>query len=391
MKICCIGIIILLITVSTCVDYYCYAQNPIIEELQQQKQRLKALEEEIHKKNLQKRQLKKTEESILERLTQIDRKINKLQQHLQQTKKRWTQLDLEIANCNQNIKIDQQQLNQLKNLYIKRIKALYEMGEIGSLNILLSADSFTGFINRFNSLKFVIVFNKKLALQYKNQLIKLYNDQRILQSQTKELAELTKKIQQETIELESELQDKKSFLDDIRTQEKEYERMLVELKKAEKPLKQIISRLQQSINYVNEVEKEGPNSFVAQKGKLPLPVNGIIELPPKSMGVKGIVIVAPWGSEIRATFDGKVIYKDIIKGYGPLIIIDHGDHYYTLIAQAVKFFKNVGDTVKQGDILGLVGRGPWAENGIYFEIRHGNKALDPLIWFDPDNVKLLKH
>jgi len=387
-----ITIIVAFIVSIVCLYHTCcYAQNPIVQELQQQKQRLKVLEKEIHKKSLQKKQLKQTEKSILDRLTQIDLKIQQLQQQLEQTKKKWTQLDLAIANCTRTINIDQQRLKQIKTLYKKRIRALYEMGEIGSLNVLLSADSLTEFISRFNSLKFVITATKELAIKYKNQLNKLYKDQQQLKTQTKKLAELTKKIQQETIELESEQQDKKSFLEDIRTQEKEYAIMLKELKKAEEPLKQIISKLQQSINYVNEVKKEGPNSFVAQKGKLPLPVDGVIEVPPKSMGVKGVIIIAPWGSEIRATFGGKVIYKDIIKGYGPLIIIDHGDHYYTLIAQAVKFFKNVGDTVKQGDILGLVGRGPWAENGIYFEIRHGNKALDPLIWFDPSCIKLLKH
>ncbi len=381
----------IIIILPSVISLYSYAQNPIIQQLQQQKQRLKNLEEEIHQKTIKKQQLKNTEISILERLKEIDTKIQQLQQQLELTKKKWTQLDLNIIKCNQKIKKDQQQLKQLKALYIKRIKALYEMGEIGSLNILLSAQSLTAFINRFNSLKFIITSNKKLANKYQQQLARLKHDQAILHNETQKLAELTKKIQQETIDLESEQQDKKSFLQDIKTQEKEYDLMLAELKKAELPLKAIITKLQQSVNYVKEVKKEGPNSFVAQKGKLFPPVNGEIEIPPKSMGVKGIIIVAPWGSEIRATFGGKIIYKDIIKGYGPLMIIDHGDHYYTLIAQAVKFFKNVGDRVKQGDILGLVGGGPWAQSGIYFEIRHGNKPLDPLTWFDPSSIKLIKH
>jgi len=383
-------IFIIIISIVSLYHTYCYAQNPIVQELQHQKQRLKILEKEIHSKNLQKKQLKQTEKSILDRLTQIDLKIRRLQQQLKQTKEKWTQLDIAIANCTKTISIDQQRLKQLKILYIKRLKALYEMGKIGGINILLSANSLTEFISRFNSLKFVINATKKLAFKYKTQLNKLYNDQIHLKTQTKKLAELTKEIQQETIEVESEQQDKKSFLEDIRTQEKEYTIMLKELKKAEKPLKEIISKLQQSINYVNEVKKEGPNSFVAQKGKLSLPVDGVIEIPPKSMGAKGVIIIAPWGSEIRAIFGGKVVYKDIIKGYGPLLIIDHGDHYYTLIAQAVKFFKDVGDIVKQGDILGLVGGGPWTQHGIYFEIRHGNHPLDPLIWFDPTCIKLLK-
>jgi septal ring factor EnvC (AmiA/AmiB activator) len=96
---------------------------------------------------------------------------------------------------------------------------------------------------------------------------------------------------------------------------------------------------------------------------------------------KGIEIEAPLGAEIHAVYDGRVLYADWFKGYGKILIIDHGEGYYTLSGHASALLKNVGEDVRTGEAVALVGdtgslRGPC----LYFEIRQRGKPLDPTEW-----------
>jgi septal ring factor EnvC (AmiA/AmiB activator) len=77
-----------------------------------------------------------------------------------------------------------------------------------------------------------------------------------------------------------------------------------------------------------------------------------------------------------------VIYADWFKGYSNMVIIDHGQHYYTLSAQLDEILKKTGDTVFAGEVIGTVGdTGTLTGPGLYFEIRHHGKPLDPVVWF----------
>ncbi len=95
-----------------------------------------------------------------------------------------------------------------------------------------------------------------------------------------------------------------------------------------------------------------------------------------------MIFSCPAGTEIRAIFDGTVIFNDSIEGYGNVIILDHGNGYLSLTSQGMTFFKDVGAHVTEGEIIGLTGGGVWAREGIYFEIRHGENYLNPLKWLD---------
>jgi septal ring factor EnvC (AmiA/AmiB activator) len=105
---------------------------------------------------------------------------------------------------------------------------------------------------------------------------------------------------------------------------------------------------------------------------------------------KGLFFAARPGDKVAALFWGKVAYAGWINGYGDTVIIDHGNHYYSLYAHNSKISKKVGDSVAQGEIVAESGesgslRGP----GLYFEIRHFSESLDPLPWLDLRHSKRL--
>lgn len=93
---------------------------------------------------------------------------------------------------------------------------------------------------------------------------------------------------------------------------------------------------------------------------------------------KGVIIAAPEGNNINAIAPGKVIYADWLKGFGMVIVIDHGKGYMSLYGHAQTLLKAVGTKVEAGDNIALVGRsGGQVNSGLYFEIRHKGQAVDP--------------
>lgn len=96
---------------------------------------------------------------------------------------------------------------------------------------------------------------------------------------------------------------------------------------------------------------------------------------------QGVVFLANEGTKVMAISPGKVVFSDWLRGYGLLLIIDHGHGFMTLYAHNQALFKQKGTTVQQGDIIASVGHsGGILQNGLYFEMRRGGKAVPPLQW-----------
>jgi septal ring factor EnvC (AmiA/AmiB activator) len=94
-----------------------------------------------------------------------------------------------------------------------------------------------------------------------------------------------------------------------------------------------------------------------------------------------VFIAARSGEDVKAVAGGRVVYADWLRGFGNLLIIDHGDSYMTLYANAEALLKQVGEIIRGGDTIATVGNsGGNAESGLYFEMRHAGKPFDPLTW-----------
>ncbi len=129
------------------------------------------------------------------------------------------------------------------------------------------------------------------------------------------------------------------------------------------------------------------SNFAALKGKLNLPVRGDITnrygAAREDTGVtwKGLFIRAAEGAEVKSVAKGSVVFADWLRGFGNLIIIDHGDGYMSLYGNNQSLLKKLGDDVKGGDTIAAVGNtGGNESSGLYFELRRQSKPFDPLSW-----------
>lgn len=88
---------------------------------------------------------------------------------------------------------------------------------------------------------------------------------------------------------------------------------------------------------------------------------------------------------MHAVCHGKILYSDWFKGYGNMIIVDHGDNYYTVYAHAEEIFKAKGENVEMGEVIATVGEtGSMSGPKLHFEIRHHGSPIDPLQWINPN-------
>ena len=133
-------------------------------------------------------------------------------------------------------------------------------------------------------------------------------------------------------------------------------------------------------------EASPAGDFVRQKGALRLPTRGVVSNrfgSPRQEGStwKGLFIRAPQGSEVKAIAGGRVVFADWMRGFGNLLIVDHGDNYLSIYGYSDAVLKDVGDRVRGGDSIATAGSsGGNAESGLYFELRHRGEPIDPLKW-----------
>jgi murein hydrolase activator len=165
-----------------------------------------------------------------------------------------------------------------------------------------------------------------------------------------------------------------------------------------KDLEQAALRLQKMIEELSrrsagKSSKEAPagSGLESMRGKLEWPVKGQViggfgktkhhEFSTEVFR-KGLEIEAPVGEEIRAVEKGKIVFADRFSGYGKMLIIDHGDRYYTVYAHLSDFLKKSGDPVKRGEAVALVGDSEsLVGSKLYFEMRKDGRSIDPTPWF----------
>ncbi|MEE9569890.1 MAG: peptidoglycan DD-metalloendopeptidase family protein, partial [Candidatus Binatia bacterium] len=168
------------------------------------------------------------------------------------------------------------------------------------------------------------------------------------------------------------------------------ERAIKELEQAAHGLQRMIDEIARK-SIVKPAKAYPRKGFASVKGRLHYPVRGKVvggfgrashpEFPAEVYR-KGINIEAPLGEEIRAVETGRVIFADRFSGYGQMIIIDHGERYYTVYAHLYDILKRAGESVRRGEAIALVGdSGSLRGSRLYFEIRKDGQPLNPLAWF----------
>ena len=135
------------------------------------------------------------------------------------------------------------------------------------------------------------------------------------------------------------------------------------------------------------MRQDQDSTFSSLKGRLRVPVKGKLVYrygAPRAGGGpdwKGIFLRSANGADVKVVAAGRVVFADWMRGFGNLIIVDHGSDYLSIYGNNQALLRDVGDEVLAGDAIALTGAsGGSQETGLYFELRHEGKAFDPAKW-----------
>lgn len=365
-----------------------------IEPQQAQKQDLQIIQEEIRKLETGIHSGKQAEASLASELQKLERLLK-----LQALEIQLSTLELEkMEDRAQEMQVRRDSLEESIQLRKRRLRRL--------LSVLPTLEG-------KNPLAKLAGNNSSLFLsQYKESIVKLLKYDKVeiqaLRMHLDEADTLNNELQEEKERIlahTDDLKEKQAILllnKDLKgdllkkTHAEQEERLRVyrAAKAAESELESMMSKL----NLAAEIrQKQEPHTsialnrdrglgFLAHKGKLHQPVEGAIltafgrkydQATSLYTFHKGITIQTGSAAEIRAIFPGKVVFSGKLGGYGQLVIIDHGEQYYSLQGQLGEVYKKEGDTVAEGEIIGKTALD---NTPLYFEIRQRHVAVNPVPW-----------
>ncbi|TAK01540.1 hypothetical protein EPO44_09025 [bacterium] len=333
--------------------------------------------------------VQKREGSVLQSLEKIEEALERKNTELKRVNSRLEAILADMQKKEDEAGKIASSLKARRELLKRRARALYKWQRSGSPFVLLNGSlSVTELMQRRRYLE--------LTLAYDQDLVKLLRGESARQEAVgKELARKRKDVDeqrralveiQESVRLEREK--KREILSSLRREKDTHVRALKELEQAALRLQKMMDEISRK-----SVVQPAPAGvgFEAMRGKLDLPVRGEVmggfgktRHPEFSAELfrKGIDIEAPIGEEIRAVEAGKVVFADRFSGYGRMIIVDHGQRYYSVYAHLSDLIKKTGEPVQKGEPIGLVGDSDsLAGARLYFEIRKDGKPVDPLPWF----------
>ncbi len=365
--------------------------TPSVKKKDKRKTELKQKEKQkiTAKINTQKKMVEsfsQKEIEIIEGLNEIDYSLNKARIKVAALSDKIMHLEGKIEQLNQS-KIQLGKEISLNRDYAgQRLKALYKMNMIGRLDAAGAPVTVFDFFLRQNSMKQIITSDFQTLDKQNMDLEKFEALEQTLQTQVNEITSLEAQLNDQIRINKKETVKRQRVLQQIRQKKRLSLAVVESLKHAALKLDNKITAMQ--TNSKKFVMRDF--SFSNYKGRLHIPVKGkiISKYGPSRTGdyksfsfQKGIDIKVERGEPVKSVFKGEVMFAQWLKGYGNLLIINHGDSYYTLYAHVEEIFKQKGEDVETGEVIATAGdTGSIKGVCLHFEVRHHGKPVNPMKW-----------
>ncbi|MBI5064140.1 MAG: peptidoglycan DD-metalloendopeptidase family protein [Desulfatitalea sp.] len=376
-------------------------------ELKDLHRQAEKIEEQLKASRNQMESMTRKEHGVLNEVNAAEEALESARREVRDAQAEMDALQKKAADIQQRYTLFEKEIKAGEAYAAQRLVAVYKLNWMGRIQLLASANSFFEFVQRKSALERILSQDEAL-------LEKLRTDQAALEALLEQLnASQTQKkaselaLNQRIAALDAEQQRRGQLLKKIRS-EKELERAsLLALREAAQELDKTIAALAvvpatpvpaperpaaPETGALPETALSAGSRFVfeSHKGLLDWPVRGKIVstfgpyTDQKSNLVNfqsGINIQAERGEPIRAVAEGHAIFANWFKGFGNMLIIDHGNHYYTVYAHLEELFKVKGDRVEKAEVVATVGdSGSLSGPALHFEVRHHGKPVDPMKW-----------
>lgn len=382
------------------------------EDLGYLQQKIHALKQELDNKQMAHKDaadaLKDSETAI----SLANKKLFEINQKQQQNKSALVSLKKESLTLNEKLVAQQKQLSGL-------VKQQYVQGNQSYTKLLLQNKNPSQISRDIQYYSYIAKAHARLIDEMQDSLVKVKALNNETAATLHAVADLKAKQLAERKVLVQQKQEKSKVVKSLSSQISAQRNEIKKLKRDEQNLSNLVQRLakimakkppktvdkqttfaKKSDNPIDETKNktiakndETPtnayagSNFSSLKGKLNLPVRGDVtnrfgsSRSDTGVSWKGLFIRASEGSDVKSVASGRVVFADWMRGFGNLIIVDHGSGYMSLYGNNQAVLKQVGDEVNAGDNIAVVGNtGGNESNGLYYELRRASKPLDPLSW-----------
>lgn len=373
------------------------AQPKRDDPLQTERRKLEQTQKQLNEQREKAAEARRRETSLLAELEEIDRRLVEKQRDAARLDARVQQVQGEIQTLGGEIRKLETSRGGQQEALARRLRTLYKIHTQGAaLPLVLAGDGAMARGAVIRQLATLTALDARLITEYRATTDGLADRKVREESRRRELATLRADARREGAEVDREAAKRRVLLARVRDERAYHDRMVGELTEASRRLETFIRDLQAKQRLVAKAPPPRvPGStptigFGQLRGRLPWPTAGRIltafgpQVHPR-FGTKtfrnGVDIEAAEGTDVAAVYAGHVVYTGWFKGYGNLIILDHGHEYYTLYAHVAEILVKEGDDVRPAQRIGTVGdTGSLAGPRLYFEVRYQGKPQDPEQW-----------
>jgi septal ring factor EnvC (AmiA/AmiB activator) len=325
-------------------------------------------------------QFHEKERELVEQLSGLEREIGEKRRNLGELQEKLKQSREELGRLQSRQKQTEKALSEVEERLARRLVAFYKFARRGTLQVLAASRDLDELAKRIHYLR--IITGRDRQLLQETASLRERHLRELLQ--VKETLSLIERMEREEgsrlLGLKEDLDRKVLVLMKIHQEREFYETAVKELGHAAKRLRETLLHLEKE----DAPQKDLPAHFASAKGRLPLPCPGRVirgDSHDTEPAPRGIYIESPAGGEVKAVFAGRVDYSGRLKGYGEVIVINHGSRFFTVSAYLSRRNRKEGDLVQAGDVIGFLTREEGLQTSrLYFELRQGAASVDPLEW-----------
>lgn len=385
-------------------------------ELQVLKQRLQTLQREFRSTQTHRKE-------AADELRQSERAISSAVRQLRQLDDERQRTQAELQRLTEQADATSARIRAQQGSLAQALRAAYQRGQGDALKLLLNGADPNQSARNLRYLTHLSRAQQAAIELLRGDLARLALLQETASKKTTELAQLQAVREAEQKKLEADKREREQVLQKLSVQSRQQRREISDLQRDERSLTQLVKRLdrlmaqqaareaararaakqaqKKQATVKNEAGQRGPvgvntetpvafrsdRPFSRLKGSLRLPVAGELmnrfgaQREGGGVSWKGLFIRAAEGTAVKAIAAGQVVFSEWLRGFGNLVIVDHGEGYMSLYSNNESLYKQVGEHVQPGDDIATVGNsGGQPDTGLYFEMRHQSRPVNPLLW-----------
>lgn len=346
------------------------------KQLQVLKQQIEALEQALNRSE-DKRDV------LMEALKSAEQKIGLTAMQLQSTQEKLQHQRRVLKRLQRQAQRQQDKLDQQQTLLSQQLRSAYQLGHHQYFKLLLNQENPMHLTRMFTYYSAINDARQALIKDVKETILRLHSSKVAIAAQAKKLEHLLDHQESQHQQLISQQDYHRTVLARLNETIENSQTRLSHLKTDKANLEQLVVRLHRQAQ--TRISK---TPFANMQHRLSWPLHGKVvnhfgeAIHNSELTHNGILIKAAEGRAVHAVFPGKVVFADWLRGFGQLIIIDHGQGYLSLYAHNQSLYKHKGETVNLQERIASVGHsGGFGQNGLYFELRQNGKPLNPIVWF----------